>query len=295
MFYSHRRNKSLISVSNMERSEKKEPKAESKEKETLEIDEDDLQTPRQKRNVTMIYLLFLAAAIMESSLSSQIAVLVPSTTGCLSMNTQFPRSILQCAYYFGSAMGLFWGCAADRSGRRTVALVGLTGMSICCISMGFVIDFLGFAIVRCVVGITSSAVTVSGLAMLADSRTGVRPELRSLPRLPMIAACGSIGTLASHMWQRAFDGHFYDVFAKYPGLSGQIACASLVLSITIAEVVLLEEVRFHMLSIYMTSMLTTIHRHFQPQFWHARAAKTTQTPTKQPFSASPCSTTLRIH
>lgn len=139
----------------------------------FEQEEQEPMTSRQRRNLTMIYLLFLAEAIMASSLSSQINILLPSTTACLTMNTSFLRSILQCAYYFGSASGIMWGLVADRMGRRKVALTGLFGMSACCISMGFATNFTAFCVLRYVAGAISAAVTVSGLAMLADSTHGM--------------------------------------------------------------------------------------------------------------------------
>lgn len=240
MFGFHKRGRSLISVSSMEKSEKT-GLFESRQNGGQEEEDVEVQTPRQKRNLTMIYLLFLAEAIMASSLSSQIAILVPSSTGCLSMNTSFLRSILECAYFAGSAMGLFWGSAADRFGRRRVALAGLTGMSSCCISMGFATSFSAFALLRFVAGAVSSATNVSALAMLADHTHGSNSRVKIVARLPVIAVCGSIGPIAAHMWRRAFDGHLCEIFARYPGLSGQIACAGLVFSITVAEVCLLEE------------------------------------------------------
>ena len=217
-------------------------RVEKTEEEVPETEEDVIQTPRQKRNLTMVYLLFLAEAIMASSLSSQIAVLLPSTTGCSSINTAFLRSILQCAYYFGGAAGLFWGCAADRFGRRRIALVGLTGMSTCC--LGFATSFPAFALFRFVAGATRSATTTSGLAMLADMTHGSSSRVKIVARLPVIAVCGSIGPLAAHVWHTAFDGQSYEVFARYPGLSGQLACAGLVFTIAVAEACLLEEVSY---------------------------------------------------
>ncbi|KAK3701328.1 hypothetical protein LTR37_015550 [Vermiconidia calcicola] len=207
----------------------------------LDIEEDQTHTPRQKRNLTMVYLLFLAEAIMSASLSSHIAILVHSETNCLSMDTSFLRSILQVAYYFGSAMGLFWGRAADKFGRRRVALVGLAGMSTCCISMGFATSFPAFAMLRCFAGAVSSATTISGLAMLADLTQGHKARTKVVARLPVIAVCGNIGPLAAHMWHNAFDGHLFEVFAKYPGPSGQLACGGLVISIAVAVALLLED------------------------------------------------------
>ena len=235
----HKRGRSLIPVSDMDKSEK-----EAFVRPTEEIlEEGEMQTPRQKRNLVMIFLLFLAEAIMASSLESQMAVLVPSST-CLSTDKSFLRSILKCAYYFGSSLGLLWGCAADRFGRRRVALVGLAGMSACCISMGFATSFEAFASLRYVAGALSSATTVSGLAMLADVTHGSSSRTKTIARLPLVAVLGSIGPLVSSMWHQAFDGRLFAVFARFPSLSGQIACAGLVFTIAGAEMWLLEEVSY---------------------------------------------------
>ena len=243
MFGFHRRSQSLIPVSDVDKTEKIDLAVTAAER-TLDVEEDELQTPRQRSNLTMIYLLFLAEAIMASSLSSQIAVLVPSTSTCLSMDTSFLRSILQSAYYFGSSLGLVWGCASDRFGRRRIALAGLGGMSACCISMGFATSFQAFALLRFVAGAMSSASTISGLATLADVTQGGSSRTKIVARLPIVAVCGSIGPLVAHLWHKALDGSVFEVFAKFPGLSGQIACAGLVVTITGAEVWLLEEVSF---------------------------------------------------
>lgn len=176
MFGFHTRNKSLIPVRDLEKME------EAYNEKHMEIgQEQELQEPltaRQRRNFTMIYLLFLAEAIMASSLTSQINILLPSSTACLTMNTSFLRSILQCAYYFGSASGIMWGLVADGMGRRKVALIGLFGMSACCISMGFATNFTAFCVLRYIAGAISAAVTVSGLAMLADSTHGMLEHVR---------------------------------------------------------------------------------------------------------------------
>ena len=239
MFGFHR---SLVAVGDVEK-EKKTAVYPETCPESLEIEEEEIQTTRQRRNLTMIYLLFLAEAIMATSLSSQIAVLVHSTNGCLTMNTSFLRSILECAYFFGSATGLFWGCAADRFGRRRIALVGLTGMSTCCLAMGFATSFLAFAVLRFVGGAIGSATTISGLAMLADFTHGSKSRTKTVSRLPMVFVCGGIGPLASSMLRQLVDAHPESAFARFPGLTGQIACAGLVFAIAIAEVILLEEVR----------------------------------------------------
>lgn len=203
--------------------------------------ESDVQTPRQRRNLIMIYLLFLAEAIMATSLQSQIHTLLPSTSGCLTMNTSFLRSILQCAYFFGSANGMMWGYATDRFGRRKIALLGLAGMSGCCISMGFATSFTAFCVLRYLAGAVSSAATVSALTMLADVTHGSSKRTKTVARLPLIAVCGQMGPLMSSTIRHFAQDNFEGVFIEYPGLAGQIACGFLVSSIAIAEGLLLDE------------------------------------------------------
>jgi len=245
----HRRNRSLIPVSDLEKSEKEMLLTEEEiyveeDGQHMEIGAEELayQTPAQRRNLTMIYLLFLAEAIMASSLSTQIMVLIPEATGCSSMNASFLRSVLECAYFFGSAAGMFWGPVADTWGRRKVALLGLAGMSTCCISMGFAKSLPAFMALRFVAGAISSGVTVAGLAMLADVTQGGSGRVKAVARLPVIAFGGSIGPFAANAMRKLGEDAKIDMFAKYPGLSAQAACGGLVLSIALAEMLLLREV-----------------------------------------------------
>lgn len=244
MFGFHSRSRSLIPVKDMEKNETSfvSEKTEAQFREAEEEEEMEPQTALQRRNLTMIYLLFLAEAIMSSSLSSQINILLPSTSACLTMNTSFLRSILQCAYYFGSASGIMWGFVADRLGRRKVALSGLVGMSTCCISMGFATGFTAFCILRYLAGAISAAVTVSALSMLADSTHGsASRRTKVVSRLPVIAVCGQLGPLLANWIRKLAQENFEGIFVKFPGLGGQIACGALVLSITVSEILLLDE------------------------------------------------------
>lgn len=243
MFGFHQRNRSLIPVRDMQKMEVKDV---GKMEEIVEInmeEEVEVQTPRQKRNLIMIYLLFLAEAIMASSLSSQIAVLVPLSASCITADTSFLRSILECSYYFGSVAGIFWGRAADRIGRRKVALLGLTGMSSCCLTMGFARTFAVFAALRFTAGVISSATAVAGLSMLADVTHGSKRRTKIVARLPVIAVCGSIGPLAANGLKKAVEeSGLGGLLGQYPGLASQVACASLVFAVAVSEALMLEEV-----------------------------------------------------
>ncbi|KXT02912.1 hypothetical protein AC578_1824 [Pseudocercospora eumusae] len=245
MFAFHRKSRSLISVRDMEKIEFIQAEYEQDRSLNADMEEEDSQTntqsPRQRRNLIMIYLLFLAEAIMATSLQSQITTLLPSASGCLTMDTSFLRSILQCAYYFGSASGIMWGHAADAFGRRRIALVGLLGMSACCISMGFATSFIAFSLLRYVAGAISSAATVSALTMLADVTHGSSNRSKVVARLPLVVVCGQMGPIMSNTIRHFAQDHFHGVFVDYPGLAGQISCGLLVFSIAIAEVLLLDE------------------------------------------------------
>jgi MFS family permease len=254
MFGFHKRNRSLIPVKSIDALEISEKRMLLLQEEGIYMEDEDNSelgddeepgycTRQDRRNLVMIYLLFLAEAVMSSSLSTQIMVLVPSATGCVDMDVSFLRSILQCAYFFGSFAGVSWGFVADRWGRRKVAMLGLVGMSTCCLCMGFATSLQAFTGLRFMAGVVGSAVTVSGLAMLADATHGSNDRVTAVARLPVIALGGSIGPLAAQVMRCVGESTRIGIFGRFPGLSSQIACASFVLSIGVAEMFLLKEVR----------------------------------------------------
>jgi len=231
MFGFHKRQRSLISIKELEKEDqlerlhRREDEADvdgSDDEETVSAD-----THRQTRNLTMTYLLFLAEAIMASSLSAQVAILAPTATGCFDTDASFLRSISECAYFTGSSAGVLWGWSADRVGRRSVALFGLVGMAVCCVSMGFARGFVAFAILRFMAGMIGSAVTVAGMAMLADVTQGSKGRAQVVARLPMIAFCGSLGPLAANSIRHLSERQVFEVLEKYPGLSGQVGVREL--------------------------------------------------------------------
>ena len=209
-----------------------------------EEEEHDKTTPRQRSKLIMIYLLFLVEAIMDSSLPSQVSVLTPSTDDCLAMDTAFLRSILQCSYSFGSALGVFWGFTADRWGRRKVALTGLSGVFLCCFCMGLATGFAALVALRCVAGALGSAVTVSGLAMLTDVTHGSKRRIHVVAALPLVVICGHIGSLIPVVFRNLAMSRSSDTSAEYSSRAGQVICALIILSITVAEIFLLPEVRY---------------------------------------------------
>jgi len=242
MIAKHCRNRSLIPVKDLEKLDARTPSLRVMQSIDDEDDDASPQTSHQRRNLIMIYLLLLAEAIMAYSLSFQIGLLLPSTFSCSTVDSSFLRSILQCAYFFGSATGIAWGFAADQLGRKPVALIGLFGMSMCCITMGFATSFVSLVFLRYVAGAISSAATVAALAMLADSTyDSQQRRISVVAKVPLITAVGQLGPFLAML----VGDRFHDFFADYPGLGSQMFCAGLVVIITIAESFLLEETLAH--------------------------------------------------
>lgn len=241
MFGSHTRARSLISVKTIVYHDEKEIYNEDT------ADGSNLSEQKtsgqHRQQLTLVYLLFLAEAIMASSLSSQISLLVESTVSCSTLNALFLKSLLECAYVFGGTCGLFWGAAADRFGRRPVALLGLAGMVACCFSMGFVTSLVGYMISRFLAGSIGAAVFTSGLAMLADVSIGSAEKTSNVACLPLVAVCGAVGPMLQSLVKQLEQAASAGIFKQWPALSGQIACASLIIAIAIPEALCLKEVR----------------------------------------------------
>ncbi|GAB7347910.1 hypothetical protein MBLNU459_g5430t2 [Dothideomycetes sp. NU459] len=178
---------------------------------------------------------------MASSLTSQIALLVESAVSCSSLNALFLRSLLECAYVFGGTCGLFWGAAADRFGRRPVALLGLVGMAACCLSMGFASSLGGWVVFRFLAGSIGSSVFTSGLAMLADISVNSTEKTSNVACLPLITVCGSVGPILQSLVRELDQATFTGIWKQWPALSGQLACAGLIIMITIPEAMFLTE------------------------------------------------------
>jgi MFS family permease len=209
------------------------------------IVEDDFHPPRQStsRQRSLVYLLLLSEAIMAASLSAQIPLLVAaSSTACSDYSSAYIRSLLECAYFFGSTCSIFWGCAADRNGRKTIALLGLAGTLTCCFSMGFAKDLPGWVLLRFLAGCMGSAVFTSALAMLADLSMPSAQALRTVSSLPLISVCGGIGPLLQSLVRQVGEHAPAGIWQQWPALNGQIACAALILIILLIEAFCLREV-----------------------------------------------------
>ncbi|THY89740.1 MFS general substrate transporter [Aureobasidium pullulans] len=208
------------------------------------IMEEGYQSLRQStsRQRFLVYMLLLAEAIMSASLSAQIPLLVTTTSSsCSDYSSAYLRSLLECAYFFGSTFSIFWGYAADRAGRRIVSLLGLSGTLACCLFMGFATTLPGWVALRFLAGCMGSAVFTSALAMLADLSMPSAEALRTLSRLPLISVCGGIGPLLQSIVRQLGEYASAGIWSQWPALNGQIACASLILVIFLLEVICLRE------------------------------------------------------
>ncbi|KAF2831570.1 MFS general substrate transporter [Ophiobolus disseminans] len=194
----------------------------------------------RSRQLMLVYLVFLAEAIMASSLQPQLQMLLSSSDYCGNLSTSYLRSILDCAYAFGGTTGLFWGFLADRMGRRRVTLLGLWSMLICCLSGGFVTSLAGCAIFRFFAGMVSSTIVCTSLTMIGDLSTTAEGRAKNVARLPLISLCGSLGPLMQGMVSESLQAYGM-VWEKFPTLGSELACGSLLFGIALTASVFLKE------------------------------------------------------
>ncbi|KAF1975823.1 hypothetical protein BU23DRAFT_68410 [Bimuria novae-zelandiae CBS 107.79] len=243
----HRRTRSLIPVKDLG---KYDQVAANEEEEDVELDMDDSDTlvdevsaatdKARQRQLILIYVVFLAEAIMASSLQPQLQMLISDSEFCANLSTSYLRSILDCAYAFGGTTGLFWGYLADRMGRRQVTLMGLWTMFVCCMSMGFATDLASCTLFRYFAGFASSTVVVTSLTMIGDVSRDFEERAQNVAFLPLIASFGSIGPLIQGMVSESLHSSGA-VWEKFPILGSQLACGSLVLSIAVTATIMLQE------------------------------------------------------
>ncbi|KAF1951863.1 MFS general substrate transporter [Byssothecium circinans] len=240
----HRRTRSLIPVGDLGKYDELpfEDQETDVESNVDEMELKGVSEPSNKarqRQLTLVYLVFLAEAIMASSLQSQLQMLISGDESCGTISTSYLSSILNCAYAFGGTTGIFWGYLADRMGRRRVTLLGLWAMLICCLSMGFATDLASCTIFRYLAGLASSTVLVTTLTMLGDLSQNNQERAQNVARLPLIALFGSMGPIAQTMVAESLRSS--GVWEKYPVLGPQLACGTIVAVIAITASILLEE------------------------------------------------------
>ncbi|KAF2201124.1 MFS general substrate transporter [Delitschia confertaspora ATCC 74209] len=240
----HRRTRSLIPVKDLAKYdqvalyEDEEMMIEEEEMELVVVSEINVKSKQMQR--TLVYIIVLAEAIMASSLQPQLEMLISNHDLCGNLSTSYLRSILDCAYAFGGAAGLVWGYVSDRVGRRPVTLFGLFAMFFCCISMGFATDLISCTIFRFIAGIASSSIVVTSLTMLGDLSVDQSERVKNVARLPLIALCGSIGPIVQGMVSGSVNGS-EGIWQRFPTLSSQIACGSLVFLIAVTAAIMLKE------------------------------------------------------
>ncbi|KAF2025821.1 MFS general substrate transporter [Setomelanomma holmii] len=238
----HRRTRSLIPVKELGKYDKL-PVVEQElyaEEETESYTTPDVMDKPRSRRLMLVYLVFLAEAIMASSLQPQLQMLLSSSNYCGNLTTSYLRSILDCAYAFGGLTGFFWGFLADRMGRRRVTLLGLWASFICCLSGGLVTSLAGCAIFRFFAGMVSSTMVCTSLTMLGDLSPTAEQRAKNVARLPLISLCGSLGPLMQGMVSESLQAYGM-VWQKYPTLGSELACASVILAIALTASILLRE------------------------------------------------------
>jgi len=218
------------------------------DEEDVNIGEEDfdmevIPEPKAKARQTqlaLVYAIFLAEAIMASSLQPQLQMLISNDDYCGNLSTSYLRSILDCAYAFGGTTGILWGWLADRVGRRRVTVLGLWAMFACCFFQGFATDLASCTIFRFFAGLASSTIVVTSLTMIGDLSETTAERAKNVARLPLIALCGSIGPILQGMVSG--NGNPTDaVWDKFPILGTQLACGSLVFTIAITASIMLRE------------------------------------------------------
>jgi MFS family permease len=195
----------------------------------------------QTRQLLLVYLIFFAEAMMASGLQPQLQMLLSSSDFCGNLSSSYLRSILDCAYAFGGTTGLFWGYLADRMGRRRVTLIGLWGMFICCLSMGFATSLASCAIFRFFAGVISSTILCTTLTIIGDLSTSSEERSRNVARLPLISLCGAIAPLFAEAMVTESLQAYGTVFEKFPTLGSELACGSVLFIIALTASIMLKE------------------------------------------------------
>ncbi|KAF2663073.1 MFS general substrate transporter [Lophiostoma macrostomum CBS 122681] len=239
----HRRTRSLIPVKDLAKYDKVPLNEEEVEMSEDELDMDLVPEATGKARatqMTLVYLIFLAEAIMASSLQPQLQMLVSNDDYCGNLSTSYLRSILDCAYAFGGTSGIFWGYLADRVGRRRVALLGLWGMVACCLSMGFATNLAACTIFRFIAGLVSSTIIVTTFTMIGDLSANTTERAKNVAVLPLVSLFGSVGPIIQGMVAGSLKASG-TVWEHFPALGSQIACGSIVLLIAITASIMLRE------------------------------------------------------
>ncbi|KAF1836705.1 MFS general substrate transporter [Decorospora gaudefroyi] len=241
----HRRTRSLIPVKDLGKYDKvalvEEKEEQYAEEETESHDAPDGTDASRRTQLLLVYLVFIAEAIMASGLQPQLQMLLSSSDFCGNLSSSYLRSILECAYAFGGTTGLFWGYLADRMGRRRVTLIGLWSMVICCLSMGFATTLLSCTVFRFFAGMLSSTILCTTLTMIGDLGTTAQERARNVARLPLISLCGSMGPLVMQAMVSESLQAYNMVWQQFPTLGSELACGSVLFAIALTATIMLKE------------------------------------------------------
>lgn len=219
--------------------------AEIGEEEILE-DEDLLKkvdgevSSKDRKQLWLIYSLHLAEAIVASSLQPQLYILLRDSQLCGSVNSAYWTGLVETVFALGSIAGLYWGWMGDKLGRRPVALVGMLGLSVSCVVMGFSNGLLSCCLIRAFGGLMSSSIRVSTATMIGDVSETSSAKARNFSRLPLVATGGVIGPLIQALLAHRFSSE-NEIWKRFPILSSQLACASLMFIIFLINLVFLNE------------------------------------------------------
>ncbi|KAI5804941.1 major facilitator superfamily domain-containing protein [Geopyxis carbonaria] len=203
----------------------------------MEVEETSQVSTRQ---LALIYSLQLAEAIVAASLQPQLYVLLRDSDLCGSVNSAYWTGLVEAIFAFGSIAGLFWGRIGDRLGRRPIALMGMFGLSICCVAMGFSEGILTCMLIRAFAGLMSSSIRVAMATMIGDVSNSSAAKARNFSRLPLVSTGGVIGPLlqAALAHRFAADSAFWQ---RFPILTSQLACATLMFMIFLVNLIFLKE------------------------------------------------------
>lgn len=106
--------------------------------------------------------------------------------------------------------------------------------------MGFSNGIMVCALIRAFAGIMSSSIRVAVATMLGDVSETSKAKARNFSRLPLVGTAGVIGPLLQALLANRFTENG-ELWKRFPILSSQMACASLMFLLFLVNVVFLRE------------------------------------------------------
>ncbi|TGZ80941.1 MFS general substrate transporter [Ascodesmis nigricans] len=219
---------------------------------------DDAPPRASRKQMALIYSFQLAEAIVAASLQPQLYMALRDSEHCTSINSAYWAGVVEAVFALGSIAGLGWGKLGDRFGRRSLALFGMFGLSISCIAMGFSTGAFACMLIRAFAGLMSSSIRVALAAMLGDVSETKREKARNFAKLPLVATGGVVGPLLQAALAHRFSNDAF--WKRYPLLSSQLACATLMMAVFVINVVWLKETLPRATSDVENSRVSVVHR-----------------------------------